>query len=211
MNIGKLIVVRHHESEWNKLGKWTGSTDIALTQHGCDMSSEMGALVRDIHIDHAFDSTQKRSSQTLMCMLEAMKQSNVPVTNSAALNERDYGDYTGKDKWGVKSLIGENDFNLIRRGWNIPVPNGETLKMVYERTVPYYLEIIVPVLKEGKNVLISAHGNSLRALRKYIEQISDEGIQGVEMPFGAVIIYDIDEKGHMTHWEERDLISEVTA
>jgi 2,3-bisphosphoglycerate-dependent phosphoglycerate mutase len=97
--MGKLILARHHESEWNKLGKWTGVTNVGLTDYGFDMSRKMGEIVKDLHIDLAFASDQIRSLETLLCMEDGSKCLDVPITRSAALNDRDYGDYTGKDKW----------------------------------------------------------------------------------------------------------------
>jgi 2,3-bisphosphoglycerate-dependent phosphoglycerate mutase len=208
--MGKLIIARHHESEWNKLGKWTGVTNVGLTDYGFDMSRKMGELIKDIRIDQAFASTQIRSIETLLCM-EDGERIDVPIARDSALNERDYGDYTGKNKWEMEKLLGEEKFKEVRRGWDIPIPNGESLKMVYDRAVPYFLKEILPLLKEGKNILVVAHGNSLRAIVKYIEHIGDEAIADVEVPFGAIIIYDLDGDGRMLNKEIRQLPSEVPA
>lgn len=209
--IGKLILARHHESEWNKLGKWTGTRDKHLTDYGFEKSADMGLLIKDVKIDCAFASMEVRTIETLSCMLNTCERYEVPTEHSAAINERDYGDYTGKNKWEIEEQIGEEKFNQLRRGWDYPIPNGETLKMVYDRAVPYFLEKILPKVKEGQNVLVVGHGNSLRTIIKYIESISDEEIANVEMPFGAVIIYDLDEQGHMVHKESRQTESEVKA
>ncbi len=208
--IGKLIIARHHESEWNKEGKWTGSQNIGLTGYGFEMSRRMGHLIKEIPIDRAFASTQIRSLETLLCMEDGICI-DVPIERSAALNERDYGDYTGKNKWEVQKEIGEESFEKLRRSWDYPVPNGETLKQVYDRVVPYYLQSILPLLKEGKNILVVAHGNSLRALMKYIENISDDGIADIEMMWGAVIIYTLDTEGKMIDREARAVDSYVPA
>ena len=209
--MGKLLIARHHESVWNKLGLWTGRTDVHLTAYGFEKSEEMGDLIKGIHIDNAFASMQVRSIETLSSMLNAMGEYTVPTEHASALNERDYGDYTGKNKWDVEKLIGEKHWDEIRRDWNCPVPHGETLKMVYERTVPFFLKKILPLLKEDKNVLVVAHGNSLRALMKYLEKISDKDIKNVEMPFGAVVIYNLDKDGHMITKEIRETKSKVPA
>lgn len=202
--MGKLVIVRHHESEWNKLGKWTGKTDVHLSPDGFEGAKKMGELVLDFKFDHIFDSTQIRSQETLDSMLSIRTDNkDIPIEHASELNERDYGDYTGKNKWEVQKLVGEEEFNRIRRGWDTNIPNGENLKMVYERAVPYFLNKILPLLKENKNVLIVAHGNSIRALMKYIENISDEGIANVEMIFGSVLIYDLDTDGHMINKEIR--------
>jgi 2,3-bisphosphoglycerate-dependent phosphoglycerate mutase len=118
----------------------------------------------------------------------------------------------------MEKLLGEEKFKELRRGWDYPIPHGETLKMVFERAVPYFLDKILPQLKEamsdgrqGKNVLIVAHGNSLRTIVKYIENISDTAIADVEVPFGAILIYDLDADGHMVHKEVRQVASNVPA
>jgi 2,3-bisphosphoglycerate-dependent phosphoglycerate mutase len=207
----KLIIARHHESEWNKLGKWTGNRDRHLTEYGFKKSEDMGLLVKDVKIDYAFASMQVRSIETLSCMLNICERYEVPTEHSAALNERDYGDFTGKNKWEMEQLLGEEEYTKLRRGWNYPIPNGETLKMVSERVVPYYEQTILPKLKEGKVVLVVAHGNSLRTLVKYIEGISDEAIADVEVPFGSITIYDLDDSGRVINKEVRQTESSVPA
>lgn len=208
---GKLIIARHHESEWNKSGLWTGIRDRHLTEYGFQKSAEMGKLISDIHIDGAFASMQVRSIETLSCMLEALGLYHVPTEHNAALNERDYGDYTGKDKWHMHEILGEEGWNNVRREWDCPVPNGETLKMVYERVVPFYLEHILPKITEGKNILMVSHGNAIRALVKYIEQIPDEEVKNIEMLFGGILVYDLDVAGHMVGKEIRQVPSSVHA
>lgn len=202
--MGKLVIVRHHESEWNKLGKWTGVVDVHLSPLGFEKSKEMGELIKDINFDYIFDSTQIRSQETLSSML-LLSPNNIgaPVERIKELNERDYGDYTGKNKWEMKKILGEEEFEKIRRSWDYPIPNGESLKMVYERVLPFFLNRILPLLKAGKNVLIVAHGNSMRALIKYIENISDKDIVNLEFEFGEVIFYDLDNNGYIIHKEIR--------
>ncbi len=196
---GKLLLARHAESEWNATGKWTGLTDVHLSEKGFHEASLLGIALKnlEINVDQAFCSQQVRTLETLEGILNASQQFEVPVSRHDEINERDYGEYTGKNKWDMKELVGEEEFNGIRRGWDHPLPKGETLKMVYERVVPFYQNEIVPKLKEGKNILIVAHGNSLRALMKYVETISDAGVEELEMPFGNILAYDIDEEGHM--------------
>lgn len=209
--MGKLIIARHHESEWNKLGLWTGKRDRPLTPYGFQKSAEMGRLIKDFKIGHAYASMQVRSVETLSAMLEAIEQYDVPAHHSRFLNERDYGDFTGKSKWDVEKEIGEEEWNKIRREWNYPVPHGETLKMVYERVVPYFKEKILPQVLSGENVLVVSHGNAIRALMKYIEQIPDEKMKDLEMIFGGILIYDLDNEGHMVHKEIRKVESTVNA
>lgn len=209
--MGKLILTRHHESEWNKLGKWTGTRDRHLTNYGFEKSEDMGILIKDFHIDYAFASMQVRSIETLSCMLNVCERYNVPTEHSAALNERDYGDYTGKNKWEMEKLLGSEEFKNLRRGWDYPIPNGESLKMVYDRTIPYYLEKILPLVRKDKNILVVGHGNSLRTLVKYIESISDDGIADFEVSFGVIFIYDVDVNGRMIHKEILKTESSVSA
>ncbi len=203
--MGKLIIARHNESEWNKLGLWTGKRDRHLTQDGFKKSEDMGLLIKDMKVDCAFASMQVRSIETLSCMLNVCERYDVPTEHSNALNERDYGDYTGKDKNEMEKLLGEEEYRKLRRGWNYPIPNGESLKMVYDRVVPYYLEKILPEVLAGKNVLVVSHGNALRALMKYIEDVSDEKIADVEMPFGAIFVYEINNIGKKVSKEERTI------
>lgn len=205
MDIGKLIIARHHESKWNKLGVWTGSRDIGLTQHGKEMSIKMGALIKDMRVDCAFASEQVRSLETLTMMLEAIGRPNTPIERSQALDERDYGDYTGKNKLEMKKLLGKEAYDRVHREWDCPIPHGETIKMVYERAVPYYKNVILPVLLAGKNVLMVSHGNAIRALMKYIENIPDSEVRNLEMLFGSVIVYGVDQIGQMTSKEIREL------
>jgi len=194
---GKLLVVRHAESEWNAAGKWTGITDIHLDDKGFKESAMFGKALKklDIPIDVAYCSEQIRSRETLEGMLDSAQQFEVKVEIISQLNERDYGEYTGKNKWEVEQVVGEVRFNEIRRGWDTPIPGGETLKMVYKRVVPFYTGTVLPLLQDGKNVLIVAHGNSIRALMKYLQSISDNDISQLEMPFGQIIIYDISPSG----------------
>ncbi len=208
---GKLLLARHQESEWNKLGKWTGRRDRHLTEYGFEKSNDMGRLIMDIEIDFAFASMQVRAIETLSCILSVNDEDEIPSEYSAALDERDYGDYTGKNKWEMEKLLGEDEFKRLRRGWDYPIPHGETLKMVYERAVPYYTQTILPKVTDDKNVLVIAHGNSLRAIVKYIENISDDAIADVEIPFGTILIYDVDEHGRIIHKTVRETATTVPA
>lgn len=195
---GKLIVVRHAESEWNATGRWTGTRDIHLSEKGFHESGRLGLAVKSLNIpiDIAYCSQQIRTRETLEGILDASQMFEVDITREPALNERDYGDYTGKNKWEMKELIGEEAWNNIRRGWDAPIPDGETLRTVYERVVPFYQQTVLPLLQSGKNIIIVAHGNSIRALMKFIESIPDEEVSNLEMLFGQIIVYNIDEKGN---------------
>ncbi len=208
---GTLIIARHHESEWNKKGLWTGTRDVHLTEYGFLKSSEMGALLQGVRIDNAFASTQVRSSETLSSMLGNLGLQNVPTERVPMLNERDYGDYTGKNKWEMKEILGEEVFEHMRRDWDYPIPHGETLRQVYERVVPFYCSTVVPLLQTGKSVLIVSHGNALRALMVYIESISKDEARNLEMLFGAVVLYQVDNEGKSAHKEVRTVESDVNA
>lgn len=198
-----LILIRHGESEWNAKGIWTGWKDIPLTEKGKEEARKAGAVLKDIKIDVAFTSKLIRTKQTLNEIKKILNLENIKVIEDEALNERDYGDYTGKNKWEIKEKIGKEEFIKIRRDWDYPIPKGESLKDVYNRTVPYFIKKILPILMSGKNVLVSAHGNSIRALAKYIDNISDENISKLEVATGEVYIYTIDEKGNIVYKEIR--------
>lgn len=192
---GKLILVRHGESEWNALGKWTGKTDVSITAEGARLSRELGAKLRDLRFDVAYSSRLARTIETLDEVLAGAGQENVPRIESSEINERDYGVYTGMKKEEVRQEIGEEAYLALRRGWDRPIENGESLKDVYARTVPYYQSDILPRLKTGENVLVVAHGNSLRALVKYLEGVSDAGIASTEFGHNCAYIYEVDESG----------------
>lgn len=197
--MGKLIISRHGESQWNLLGKWTGWLDVGLTEKGVNDTVRLGEVLKDMKIDRAYTSDLKRTKQTLSALLrgQGTDESALPIINTPELKERDYGDLTGKNKWEVKEKIGEEAFNGIRRGWDHPVPGGETLKDVYNRVVPYFKTEILPKLRRGEIILLVAHGNSIRALIKYLDQISDDGVADVEMPFGQVLIYEFNEESDL--------------
>lgn len=195
---GKLVLARHSESEWNATGQWSGITDVHLTDKGFHEAVLMARALQSlaVPVDIAYCSQQIRTRETLEGMLNASQQFEVDIVPEAAVNERDYGEYTGKNKWEMKELLGEDEFNAIRRGWDVPIPSGETLKQVYERVLPFYLNTVLPLLKQGKNVLLVAHGNSIRSLIKYLESLSDEQISDLEMLFGEILVYDVDADGH---------------
>jgi len=186
---GLLVVSRHTESEWNLLGKWTGLTDVGLTDKGHGEAEKIGELLSNVRFDAAYTSEQKRTHQTLAGIVKGGGHTGLSHHEHAAVNERDYGDLTGKNKWEVKEEIGDEAFTGIRRGWDYPVPGGETLKDVHGRVVPFFDNEILPRLLSGENILLVAHGNSIRALIKHLEDIDEKDIADVEMVFGSVLIY----------------------
>lgn len=199
-----LALVRHGESVWNAKGLWTGLVDVDLSPKGREEARRVGEFLKGFDFQIAFTSKLKRAHQTLKEILNVLGIEHIPIYENAALNERDYGDFTGKNKWDIEKEYGKEQFLKWRRGWNEPIPNGETLKDVYCRTVPYYREHILLKLLAGKNVLISAHGNSLRALIKYLEHISDKDIPHFEMATGAAYIYELDNKGKIISREVKE-------
>ncbi len=197
-----LVLVRHGESEWNAEGIWTGWTDIALSDKGRQEAKDAGKQIKDIKFDIAYTSHLSRAKETLS-IIEQVLGVSLPTIKNSALNERDYGIYTGKNKWEVEKEIGEENFKKLRRGWNYPVVNGETLKDVYSRVVPYYKQEILPKLKGGKNVLISAHGNSLRTLVKFLDNLSDSDVENLEIATGESLVYQINSEGKVISKEIR--------
>jgi 2,3-bisphosphoglycerate-dependent phosphoglycerate mutase len=194
--MAKLILVRHGESEWNKKGLWTGWTDIGLTEKGRAEGKVAGEKLKGVSLDFAFTSPLMRAKQTLD-EIKGVLGIDVPTFEDKSLTERNYGIYTGKNKWEIEKKVGNGQFLKIRRSWDYQIPQGESLKQVYERAVPYYQTNILPKLKEGKNILIVAHGNSLRALTKYLEKIKDEDISKLEIEVGEVNVFEIDTNGNV--------------
>lgn len=199
-----LVLVRHGTSTYNEKGIWAGWDDPELTEKGKEDAKIAGECLKDIKFDEAYTSDLTRHKQTLQIVLETLNQTAVHTTESNAVKERDYGDYTAKNKWEVKKELGEEEFLKLRRSWDYPVPNGESLKKVYEREVPYYQTTILPQLIDGKNVIIASSGNSLRALVKYLENISDEDIASVQIAPGEIYVYTINQEGDITAKEIRN-------
>lgn len=183
-----LILIRHGKSEWNRTGQWTGWTDVDLAEEGVLEAERAGEAIKDIDIHEAHVSELKRAKQTLEHIKKVLGK-KIATKSDRALNERHYGIYTGKNKWEVKEQLGDEAFQNLRRGWNVKIPGGESLKDVYTRVVPYFEKHIKPQMDAGKNVLIVAHGNSLRALVKHLENISDEAICDLELGTGEAYCY----------------------
>lgn len=190
-----LALIRHGESEWNALDMWTGWDDISITEKGRRQAREVGLKLRGIKWDLAFQSDLKRSHETLDEIKSVLGQPDLETITSVALKERDYGNFAGMNKVEVEVKYGEDLFNKWHRGWDYPLPHGETLKDVYNRVIPYYLSEILPGLKEGKNTIVSAHGNSLRALVKFLEDIPDDQIHLLEIPVGKALFYEVSSGG----------------
>ena len=201
--MSKLILVRHGQSEYNAKDLWTGWTDVPLTELGRKEAREAGEEIKDLKIDVVFVSDLIRSKQTWEEMAKVLDLEDLITTEAPEIKERSYGILAGLNKWEVKKKYGDEKWLKWRRAWDEPIPNGETLKDVYDRVVPYYEKTILPLLKEGKNVLLSDHGNSLRALVKYLDNIPNDEVYKLEIPTGTVYIYDIDSNGKIIKKEIR--------
>jgi 2,3-bisphosphoglycerate-dependent phosphoglycerate mutase len=201
--MGYLVLVRHGQSEWNMLGKWTGLTDTELTENGRVEAKHAASHLHDIVFHKAHTSKLKRAQQTLGEIKSELVLHELETIEHEALNERDYGHHTGKNKWEVKEQIGEEEFTKLRRHWDHPVPGGETLKDVHNRTIPYFEKHIMDDLKNGKNIIVTAHGNSLRTIMKHLEDIADEDAHTVEIGTGAVLVYAVNEDGKIVAKELR--------
>ena len=213
----KLILVRHGQSQWNLENRFTGWWDVDLTEKGVAEASAAGVLMQDKGIEptYAFTSYQTRAIKTLHLALEACNRLWIPEVKHWKLNERHYGGLTGLDKQETRDKHGDEQVHIWRRSFDtpppelevgspfdlssdpryvgVPVPRTESLKLTIERVLPYWEETILPVLASGETVIISAHGNSLRALVKHLSNISDDDITGLEIPTGQPIIYDFDD------------------
>ena len=192
-----LVLVRHGQSEWNALGLWTGQEDVSLTEQGRAEARAVAEHLREMTLHKAHASGLGRAQQTLEEIKSALEHTELETIHHNALDERHYGDYQAKNKWDIKDTIGEEAFTNLRRSWDHPVPNGETLKDVSARVLPYYETAILNDLKEGKNIIVAAHGNSLRALMKHLEAIADDQVHEIEIGTGEVVMYEIDEAGTM--------------
>lgn len=198
-----LALIRHGESEYNKKGIWAGWDDPDLTEKGVEEAKTAGSELKDVPFDLAYVSVLTRAKHTLNLILETLNLTSIPITENKALNERNYGDFTAKNKWEVKEKLGEEEFLKLRRAWDYPVPNGESLKQVYEREIPYFEAEILPKLKEGENIIIASSGNALRALVKYLDNIPDDQIASLEIATGEIYLYQIDQEGRVTSKELR--------
>lgn len=198
-----LVLVRHGQSEWNALGLWTGHRDVALTDQGKQEARKAAEHLRNLTLHKAYTSRLKRAQQTLHEIKEALEHTELETIEHESLNERDYGDYTAKNKWEIAETLGEEEFTKLRRNWDHPVPGGETLKAVHGRVLPYYEERILADLHDGKNVIIAAHGNSLRALMKHLESIADDEVHQLEIGTGEVLVYEIGKDGKAVSKEIR--------
>ena len=186
-----LILVRHGQSEWNAKNLFTGWKDPGLTELGLKEASSAAELIKaqEIVFDVMFTSELSRAQKTGSIILEEINQLQVPTIKNEALNERDYGSLAGLNKDDAREKWGEEQVHIWRRSYDVPPPGGESLKNTAERVLPYFNEIIMPRLMGGENVLIAAHGNSLRSLVMQLDNLSKEEVLSLEIPTGAPILY----------------------
>jgi 2,3-bisphosphoglycerate-dependent phosphoglycerate mutase len=215
----KLVLLRHGESVWNKENRFTGWTDVDLSERGVEEARAAGRLLRaeSFRFDLAHTSVLKRAIRTLWLVLDELDQMWIPVTPDWRLNERHYGALQGLNKAETAAKFGEEQVHIWRRSYDIPppvlqkddarspgadpryralsgaeLPMTESLKETVARVVPYWKSVIAPQVQAGKSVVIAAHGNSMRALIKYLDQVSDESIVGLNIPTGTPLIYELD-------------------
>lgn len=188
-----LVIVRHGQSAWNLENRFTGWIDVDITEKGEEEAHNAGEKLKGMHFDYAFTSALKRAQHTLDIILKEIGQSDLPVVKDVALNERHYGDLQGANKAETAEKYGDEQVHIWRRSFDIAPPNGESLKDTADRVIPYFEKEIVPLIKAGKNIIIAAHGNSLRALIMYLEKLTPEEILKVEIPTGVPKEYQLDE------------------
>ncbi len=192
-----LVLLRHGQSQWNLENKFTGWVDVPLTEKGIEEAHRAGTLLKESGIDfaRAFTSELQRAQETLRIALEDMAVPNLPVTRDQALNERHYGDLQGRDKAETAKMYGDEQVHIWRRSYDVPPPNGESLKDTAARTLPYFSQHIRPCLDAGENVLVVAHGNSLRSIVMQLEKLTREQVLELNIATGIPLVYELDANG----------------
>ncbi len=200
-----LVLVRHGQSEWNLKNLFTGWRDVGLTENGVAEARTAGRKLKaqNTRFDVAFTSALVRAQHSLDLMLEEIGQTSIPVFKDQALNERDYGDLVGLNKDDARAKWGAEQVHAWRRSYDVAPPGGESLKDTAARVLPYYIQEMLPRVLRGDNVLVSAHGNSLRALVMVLERLSPQQIVAREIATGVPLIYRLN--ADSTVAEKRDL------
>jgi 2,3-bisphosphoglycerate-dependent phosphoglycerate mutase len=200
-----LVLVRHGQSEWNRLNMFTGWKDVGLSEEGMTEAHRAGALLKEegLHFDSAFTSTLKRAHITLDIILDELGQGKLPTIRAAALNERDYGQLVGINKEEARKRFGAEQVHVWQRSYDIAPPGGESLKDTADRVCPFYERWIVPELQEGKNVIVVAHGNSLRSLIMDLDKLSPEEVKEYSIATASPVIYRVNADGSVAG--KRDL------
>ncbi len=195
--MAKLVLVRHGQSQWNLENRFTGWVDIPLTDAGRQEAIHAGKLIRalGIHFDVAYTSVLVRAIETLEILLSELGQPEIPIRKDQALNERHYGDLQGLNKDEMRRKFGEEQVRLWRRSYDVAPPGGESLKDTAARTLPYFRSQILPDLRAGKNVLVCAHGNSLRSIVMDLDRLTREQVVALEIGTGVPIVYEIGPDG----------------
>ena len=191
----QVVLIRHGESQWNLENRFTGWVDVPLSPKGEQEAREAGEKLRAFRFDHAFTSVLTRAIKTLEIVLDVIGQSELPVEQHQALNERMYGDLQGLNKAETAEQYGEAQVKLWRRSYDVRPPGGESLHDTAERVLPYYQDRIWPRLAKGETLLVAAHGNSLRALVMHLDQLSREEVLELNIPTGAPLLYELDDQG----------------
>ena len=192
-----LVLVRHGQSEWNKKNLFTGWKDPNLTDLGIEEAKKAGNLLKErgLAFDIMFTSDLLRAQETGRIILEQMNLGHIEVIKDQSLNERNYGDLAGLNKDEARVKWGEEQVHIWRRSYDIPPPGGESLKNTAERVLPYFNSEILPKIKESQNILVAAHGNSLRALVMELEKISSDEIVKLEIATGDPLTYKCSDQG----------------
>ena len=188
-----LVLIRHGQSVWNAANRFTGWTDVELSEKGEIEAADAGLQLADVRFDVVHTSGLIRAQRTAEIVISKNTVSgNIPTRVDERLNERHYGDLQGLNKAETAEIHGADQVHIWRRSFDVPPPGGESLEMTAERTIPYFVEEIIPDLESGKNVLVAAHGNSLRSIVMHIEGISPEEITSLEIPTGIPMFYRFD-------------------
>lgn len=190
--MARLVLIRHGESQWNLENRFTGWTDVPLTEKGRQEARRAGERIRDIHFDMAYTSVLQRAIETLDIVLRAIGQQDLPIIRDAALNERHYGNLQGLNKAETAEKYGKEQVHLWRRSYDIAPPGGESLKDTAARTLPYFEAHIMRDIRAGKNVLVSAHGNSLRSIVMQLDKLTRDEVLELNIATGVPIVYEFD-------------------
>lgn len=199
-----LAIVRHGQSLWNLENRFTGWVDVPLTEKGRDEARLAGERLRGVHFDVAYTSSLVRAQHTLDIIVEHAGLEGLPIIRDEALNERHYGDLQGLNKADTAAKYGEEQVHLWRRSFATPPPNGEALKDTAARTLPFFDRAIMGDIRQGKDVLVVAHGNSNRSIVMQLDALDEEGVLALELATGIPLVYELDEDGTV---RSRDLLT----
>jgi len=194
-----LALVRHGQSQWNLENRFTGWIDVPLTDRGRKEATRAGELLKEagLHFDAAFTSDLTRAQDTLRIMLDVLGQAGIPIERDKALNERHYGALQGLNKAETAKKYGKEQVHIWRRSYDVPPPDGESLKDTAARTLPYFDSRILPELKAGRDVIVSAHGNSLRSIVMELDSLTQEQILELSLDTGVPLLYQFDDEGRV--------------